>query len=232
MTTVQENLLIFAEKIKNEINCQLPAKVVAVNDDGTVNVTAIRNDDIEDCVITIPVIQPETARAYIALKIKKGDRGVIKFCDRSIEEYRTGNENSNGDERCHSISDGIFQLGFLPSNEKFVFPDGEITIGLKNKKFTLTVNETGDFTISANNIIITAAKTSITSPIEIKGDIDVSGNIKISGNTQTTGNISVTGKISATDVISSDTDVLAAGKSGLSHTHTSTAPGSPTSVPN
>lgn len=110
---------------------------------------AIRNDEIKDCVITVPVLRPETQRAYIQLNIAPGDRGVLKFCDKSIEEYRKGNENYNGDDRTHSISDGIFQLGFLPSNEKFVFPDGEIVIGLKNSQFILSVNETGDFTIKA-----------------------------------------------------------------------------------
>lgn len=225
MTTIQENLYKFAEKIKNEINCQLPAKVIAVNDDGTVNVVAIRNDDIDDCVVTVPVIYPETSRAYIVLKIAKGDRGILKFFDRSVEEYRKGNENNNGDERCHSISDGIFQLGFLPSNEKFVFPDGEIVIGLKNKKFVLSVNETGDFTISAENIIISAKEANITSNVEITGNVKITGNVNMEGNT------SVTGSISATGVISSDEDVLAAGKSGKTHTHTGNM-GSPTSPPN
>lgn len=175
--TVQENLLLLSEKIKNEINCQLPAKVMQVNEDGTVNVLAIRNDEIEDCVITVPVIYPETARAYIMLKIKKGDRGVIKFCDKSIEEYRFGNENYNGDERCHSISDGIFQLGFLPSNEKFVFPDGEIVIGLKNSQFILSVNETGDFTIKAKSVIINSASTSINGDVSVNGTVTVSEDV-------------------------------------------------------
>lgn len=152
--TVQENLLLLSEKIKNEINCQLPAKVMQVNEDGTVNVLAIRNDEIEDCVITVPVIRPETARAYIQLAIKKGDRGVIKFCDKSIEDYRAGDENYNGDNRTHSISDGIFQLGFLPDSEKFIYPDGEIVIGLKNQTFTLSVDAVGNLKITAPTIVL------------------------------------------------------------------------------
>lgn len=154
MITIQELLLELSEKIKNEINCQLPARVEQVNEDGTVNVVAIRNDEIEDCVITVPVIRPETARAYIQLAIKKGDRGVIKFCDKSIEDYRAGDENYNGDSRTHSISDGIFQLGFLPDSEKFIYPDGEIVIGLKNQTFTLSVDAVGNFKITAPTIVL------------------------------------------------------------------------------
>lgn len=219
MTTVPEQIMLLSEKIKNEINCTLPARVTQVNEDGTVNVVAIRNDEIEDCVITVPVIRPETQRAYIQLKIFPGDRGVLKFCDKSIEDYRVGNEKYNGDDRTHSISDGIFQLGFLPSNEKFIFPDGEIVIGLKNKTFTLSVDANGNLTMTTQNITIKATNTDITSPIKVTGDVNI------------TGNVAVTGKISATDIISSDADVLAAGKSGKGHTHTGNM-GSPTSAPN
>lgn len=154
MTTVNE-LNNFAKAIQESVNCCLPARVVQVNKDGSVNVVAIRNDKIDDCVITIPVIRPETQRAYIYLGLKQGDRGVVKFLDKSIEDYRiTGSEAYNGDDRVHSISDGVFQLGFLPDNEKFVFPEGELVIGLKNNTFTLNVNENGGLTISAKSFTI------------------------------------------------------------------------------
>ena len=133
MSSVNE-LTIFAKAIQESVNCCLPARVVQVNQDGSVNVVAIRNDKIDDCVITIPVIRPETQRAYIYLGIKAGDRGIIKFMDKSIEEYRlTGSEAYNNDDRSHSLSDGIFQLGFLPDNEKFVYPEGEIVIDSTGK---------------------------------------------------------------------------------------------------
>lgn len=177
MTTVPEQIMLLSEKIKNEISCTLPARVTQVNEDGTVNVVAIRNDEIKDCVITVPVLRPETQRAYIQLKIAPGDRGVLKFCDKSIEEYRKGDEAYNGDDRTHSISDGIFQLGFLPSNEKFIFPDGEIVIGLKNSQFILSVNETGDFTIKAKSIIINSASTSINGDVSVNGTVTVSEDV-------------------------------------------------------
>lgn len=155
--SMQDELVSFAKGILDSSNSCLPARVVNVNDDGSVNVVAIRNDALENCVITVPIIYPETQRAYIFLNIKAGDRGVVKFCDKSIENYRlTGNEEYNKDDRQHSLSDGVFQLGFLPDNEKFDFPSGEIVIGLKNNKFTLTVDENGNLTIGASAVTINA----------------------------------------------------------------------------
>lgn len=163
--TASQSLMQFAKGIQESVNTCLPARVVQVNEDGTVNVVAIRNDEIEDCVITVPVIRPETQRAYIQLKINVGDRGIVKFCDKSIEDYRlTGTEHYNGDSRVHSISDGVFQLGFLPNNEKFLFPDGEIVIGLKNQTFVLSVDDKGNLTMTSQNITLKATEITIDSP--------------------------------------------------------------------
>lgn len=163
--TASQGLMQFAKSIQESVNTCLPARVVQVNEDGTVNVVAIRNDEIEDCVITVPVIRPETQRAYIQLKINVGDRGIVKFCDKSIEDYRlTGTEYYNGDDRVHSISDGVFQLGFLPNNEKFLYPEGEIVIGLKNQTFVLSVDEKGNLTMSTQNITLKATEITIDSP--------------------------------------------------------------------
>lgn len=163
--TASQGFSQFAKNIKESINSCLPARIVKVNEDGTVNVVAIRNDELEDCVITVPVIRPETQRAYIQLKMNVGDRGIVKFCDKSIENYRqTGLELYNFDDRVHSLSDGIFQLGFLPNNEKFLFPEGEIVIGLKNQTFTLSVDENGNLTMTTQNITLKATEINIDSP--------------------------------------------------------------------
>lgn len=169
--SIQDDLSTFARGVLDSDNSCLPARVVKVNTDGTVNVVAIRNDKIEDCIITVPVLRPETQRVYIQLKIKEGDRGIVKFCDKSIENYRlTGSEEYNGDDRQHSLSDGIFQLGFLPDNEKFIFPDGELVIGLKNNKFTLSVNESG-------NLTITATAVTINSDITVNGKVTATDDV-------------------------------------------------------
>ena len=65
----------------------------------------------------------------------------------------------------------------MPSNEKFIFPDGEIVIGLKNRQFILSVNETGDFTIKAKSIIINSASTSINGDVSVNGTVTVSEDV-------------------------------------------------------
>ena len=193
--SMQDELNTFARGILDSDNSCLPARVVKINDDGSVNVVAIRNDEIPDCVITVPVLRPETQRAYIMLKIKAGDRGVVKFCDKSIESYRlTGSEEYNGDDRQHSISDGVFQLGFLPDNEKFVFPDGEIVIGLKNNTFTLSVNENGSLTIGASAVTINSDVT-INGTLTATTDV-IGGGISLKNHVHSgvTGGSSNTGK--------------------------------------
>ena len=170
--TLQNELMRLAKGVSDSVNSCLPAKVMQVNSDGSVNVLIIRNDELDNCVITVPVLRPETQRAYIQLKIKVGDRGVVKFCDKSIEGYRlTGSEQYDNDDRQHSLSDGVFQLGFLPDNEKFVFPDGEIVIGLKNNKLKLIIDENG-------NLTITAAAVTINSDIQVNGKITATGEIQ------------------------------------------------------
>lgn len=182
MSDLSYEIRQFVKSIKENINSQLPARVVQVNDDGTVNIVAIRNDEVEDCVITVPVIRPETQRAYICLAIKAGDRGVVKFCDKSIEDYRlTGSESFNGDNRVHSISDGIFQLGFLPDNEKFIFPEGEIVIGLKNQTFKMAVDENGNLTMTTKNINITAEQTTINGNLTVNGTVTATADVLGSG---------------------------------------------------
>lgn len=208
-----QELIRLAEEIAENVNCGLPARVVQVNDDGSVNVVAIRNDEIEDCVITVPIMRPETARAYIYFAIKKGDRGTLRFMDKSIENYRQdGSEMYNNDNRAHSISDGVFEIGFLPSSEHFAFPEGEFSIGLKSGSFVMTVAEDG--------------KVTATAPLwTINGDIVHNGNLTRTGNTEQTGDAHITGTVTV------DTDCVSAGKSGANHTHTGNL-GSPTSSPN
>lgn len=176
--TIAKDLITFAKTIMERTNTLLPARVINVNSDGSVNVVLIRNDEVSNCVITVPVIRPETQRAFIQLAIKAGDRGVVKFCDKSIENYRQfGSEEYNGDDRRHSISDGVFQLGFLPDNEKFIFPDGEIVIGLKDGKFLLKVDEAGNLTINAPEVTISSEKVVVNSDIMVNGSLTATNDV-------------------------------------------------------
>lgn len=144
------------QAIKESINCALPCKVEAVYGN-YVDVLMIRNDELEDIIISnVPIKRPETGRAYIYLGIKKGDRGTLTFYDKSIENYIQGDERYNGDDRCHSLQDRSFSLGFVPNNEAFIYPENaDIEIGLKDgsAKINLTngtITTLGEFTHTGN----------------------------------------------------------------------------------
>ena len=152
-------------KIRDSVNCQLPCKITAVNSDGTVDVLVFRNDNVPDCVFpNVPVKHIETSRAYVFLGLSVGDRGVIRFFDRSVEEYKKGNENETGDPRLHSFSDGLFEIGFVPTSEAYSFPtDKTLEIGNKNGSFKVSFGSDGEIIIETQkDISITCLNASIT----------------------------------------------------------------------
>ena len=147
----------------DEIYVQNPCQVVNVNGN-FVDVLLFINDEEEDFVIyNVPIVRPETQRAYIFLGIKKGDRGVCRFFDRSTEGYLQSDFDYNSDERQHDINDRCFELGFIPNAEAFVYPtNADIEIGLKSGLVKMSFTEDG---------------ISILGNVNITGDLTVTGEI-------------------------------------------------------
>lgn len=145
----------FINGFGNSVNVQLPAVIKTVNSDGSVDVLVIRNDEDPDVVFpNVPVKHYETQRAYIFLGLKVGDKGLIKFCDKSIEGYKQ-NGIDTPDDRTHSLNDGVFEIGFYPASERYAFPaDKTIEIGNKNGSFKLSVVEGGALVIESPSVLI------------------------------------------------------------------------------
>ena len=161
--------------LKENINCSLPCQVEAVSGN-YVDVRMIRNDDIEDIIISnVPIKREETARAYIFLGIKQGDRGTLTFYDKSIEDYMLGDEDYNYDTRTHSIQDRSFSLGFVPDPEAFVYPENtDIEIGTKTGGIKIN--------LSSPELQIYGSATRIKSETEIILDapsVSTSGNFNV-----------------------------------------------------
>lgn len=150
----------------DELYCLLPCQVVSVSGN-YVDVKVFINDDEPDMILYhVPIQRPETQRAYIYLGIKSGDRGTLKFFDRSVEGYLQSDFDYNSDDRQHDISDRAFELGFIPDAEAYVYPTNvDIEIGLKNKSVKMSFTESG---------------------IAIVGDVTIDGNLTVSG--EVTGN--------------------------------------------
>lgn len=160
----------------DNIYCTLPCQVVGVNGN-YVDVKVFINDDEPDMVLYhVPIQRPETQRAYIYLGIKNGDRGTLKFFDRSVEGYLQSDFDYNSDDRQHDISDRAFELGFIPDAEAYVYPTNvDIEIGMKDNSAKISFAN-GNITIIGTNLIT-------------------------QGNMTHTGNLTVNGTLTATEVV-------------------------------
>lgn len=178
MKTNAELLKTLLDITTDNLYVNNPCQVVNVSSDGNfVDVKVFINDEDEDCVLyNVPIQRPETQRAYIFLGIKKGDRGTLKFFDRSTEGYLQGDYDYNSDERQHDINDRCFELGFIPNSEAFLYPtDKEIEIGLKNGSIKISADGVGELTIQGIDIKI-KSNTSITMDAP---DVSTTGNLTV-----------------------------------------------------
>lgn len=198
--------------LKNEIKVQLPCKVHSVdyiNNQVSVEILDYDADERGELVNypiipNVPIRQPMySGKAFIVLPVQIGDIGTIEFFDSSVDDLiATGNFDFDYSEEWHTLDFGLFTNGFLPKGKVFAIDSSaKIQIGTHSGSFIFKVNENDELTLVTPNINIT------------------------------TGTLTVNGDIHATGTITGDTDVIAGGKSGKSHTHTDSQSGT-TSPPN
>lgn len=198
--------------LKNEIKVQLPCKVHSVdyiNNQVSVEILDYDADERGELVNypiipNVPIRQPMySGKAFIVLPVQIGDIGTIEFFDSSVDDLiATGNFDFDYSEEWHTLDFGLFTNGFLPKGKVFAIDSSaKIQIGTHSGSFTFKVNENDELTLVTPNINII------------------------------TGTLTVNGDIHATGIITGDTDVIAGGKSGKSHTHTDSQSGT-TSPPN
>lgn len=114
---------------KNEINCQYAAKIISLNSQHSVNIEFYVNG-VADVLYNVPVKHYKTASAFFILKLKVGDKGVVRFFDDDVELYRTtGIIDESDEERVHDLNDNLFEVGFFPDPENYDFPAGDLVIG-------------------------------------------------------------------------------------------------------
>lgn len=148
------------------IYCECSCRVEEVSNN-FVDVTVFRGGE-QFYAPNVPIKRPETPRAYIFLGIKKGDRGTISFTDKTIENYKKDGTDTN-DSRQHSKQDGIFELGFIPDSEAFIYPtNADIEIGLKDGSAKINLTS-GNITINGGNVNITGSSVNLGSNTTIDG---------------------------------------------------------------
>lgn len=159
MSTVQE--IVDKEKSK-QIRVHMPCKVIKVNGT-TVDVEVQGMEDTGfgyyskfPLLLDLPIIYNNyTSSAYIITPIQVGDTGLVEFLDFNASNFSNdGNITLTSDEYYHSINNGTFINGFIPSSKQIDIPVNKpIIIGLKNKTFTLDVNDAGQLVINSLNSI-------------------------------------------------------------------------------
>lgn len=203
MKTASELFNKVLKMTTDELYCLLPCQVVGVSGN-YVDVKVFINDDEPDMILYhVPIQRPETQRAYIYLGIKSGDRGTLKFFDRSVEGYLQSDFDYNSDDRQHDISDRAFELGFIPDKEAYEYlTTAEIEIGLKSGACKISINDDGTLNVVSNIALTVTAPT-----------------VTINGNVIVNGTINATGEVTGNNILLSQ------------HTHTGNL-GNPTSAPN
>lgn len=167
-STVQE--IVDRERSK-QIRVHMPCKVIKVNGT-TVDVEIQGMEDTGfgyyskfPLLLDLPIIYNNyTSSAYIITPIQVGDTGLVEFLDFNATNFSdNGNTALTSDEYYHSINNGTFINGFIPSSKQIDIPVNKpIVIGLKNKTFTLDVNDAGQLVINSLNSIDFKSGTGIT----------------------------------------------------------------------
>lgn len=197
--------------LKNEIKVQLPCQVIYVDHDNNQVDVRILDYDFDNygrlidypIIPNVPIRQPMySGQAYIVLPVQKNDIGTIEFFDSSVKDLiANGIFSFDENEEWHTLNDGLFTNGFLPSNKVFpIDENAKLIIGTHDGNCSIKINSDNSLSVVCPSI-----------------------NIQ-------TGTLTVTGDIHATGTITGDTDVIASGKSGKNHTHTDSQGGS-TSAP-
>lgn len=151
LTDVLKNL---KEEIFESLNCHAVGEVVSVNR-GSDNVdlkmvykrskievlengSVIKRNIDYPIMVDCPIVSITGGASGLYLPIKQGDKAIILFCDRDIDNFLVdGNQESPESTRKHSFTDAIALVGIRNLSDSFgddaVFFNGETKISLSDK---------------------------------------------------------------------------------------------------
>lgn len=223
---------VFGNSVQYDLNCHRVGKIVKFNpEDLTCDVELLELKPMQDRLDKYALIQglPLLVSGGIDTNLTFGDitgsECLVHFNDRDIDSwFDTGESYRPNSKRMHDFSDGFVSL--RPHN-KYDMIDYEIDGTVLNKgqnKIKLTTD----------SIIVSVAGTPAEGdqPAQEGCVLTLNGNTAtLTGNLVVNGNATINGDVSASGTITGQTDVIAGTISGKTHTHTSGAPGDPTSAP-
>lgn len=144
---------------RKEIRVQLPAKVIKVNSQDNVNIEYYSNG-VASTLANVPVKHLKSPTGFFIIKLKVGDKGVVRFFDDDIDLYReSGVISKSSEAKVHDINDNIFEGGFYPDSENYSYPDGDVCMGTNSG--ALISMTSGNITITGGNVTIDSANVNI-----------------------------------------------------------------------
>ena len=157
------------KSLKKDLRVQYAAKIIKVNSQDSVNIEYYSNG-VADILQNVPVRHLKSPTGFFILKLKEGDRGIVRFFDDDIDLYRTSGVVAESSEvKVHDINDNIFEIGFYPDTENYVYPDGDIVVGTKAGAL---ISFTGNnINISGGNITITGSSVNLGNNTTIDGKV-------------------------------------------------------------
>ena len=157
------------KSLKKDLRVQYAAKIIKVNSQDSVNIEYYSNG-VADILQNVPVRHIKSPTGFFILKLKEGDRGIVRFFDDDIDLYRTSGVIAESSEvKVHDINDNIFEIGFYPDTENYVYPDGDIVIG--TKAGALISLKDNNINISGGNITITGSSVNLGNNTTIDGKV-------------------------------------------------------------
>lgn len=151
----------------NSINVQYAAKIISINSQDNVNIEYYRNGET-DILYNVPVRHNKTSTAFFIIKLKPGDKGVVRFFDDDIDLYKNSGVLAKSDEvKVHDLNDNLFEFGFYPAPENYIYPDGDLVIGTRAGALISLSNN--NINISGGSINISGSSVNLGSNVVIDG---------------------------------------------------------------
>ena len=153
--------------VKRDLRVQYPAKVIKVNSQDNVNIEFYSNGKA-DILSNVPVKHLKSPTGFFIIKIKEGDKGVVRFFDDDIDLYRTSGVIAESSEaKVHDINDNLFEGGFYPNSENYIYPEGDVVMGT-NAGALISMTGTG-INISGSAISISGSSVNLGENVTIDG---------------------------------------------------------------
>lgn len=102
-------------------------------------------------IYNVPVAHPRAGKAFVHMPLKKGDKVMLVFADKSMEKWlASGDDVEPNDARCHHLADAIAYPGLYPFNDgadvtngdDIVIRNGNTIMHIKSNNHLQVINGT------------------------------------------------------------------------------------------